>query len=98
MKLGKKTSNVRRVRETAKERRKEDKKPGRCFHDLMLPHPLRSSPLTYHLSSESLQSWPTLCDPMDCSPLGSSIYGILQARVTGVDCHALLQGIFLTQD
>ena len=23
----------------------------------------------------------TLCDPMDCSPLGSSIHGILQARI-----------------
>ena len=27
------------------------------------------------------QSWPTLCDPMDCSPPGSSIHGILSARV-----------------
>ena len=27
-----------------------------------------------------LQSCPTLCDPMDCSPLGSSAHGILQAR------------------
>ena len=26
------------------------------------------------------QSCPTLCDPMDCSPLGSSVHGILQAR------------------
>ena len=24
---------------------------------------------------------PTLCDPMDCSPTGSSVHGILQARV-----------------
>ena len=24
------------------------------------------------------QSWPTLCDPMDCSPPGSSVHGILQ--------------------
>ena len=23
----------------------------------------------------------TLCNPMDCSPLGSSVYGILQARI-----------------
>ena len=23
----------------------------------------------------------TLCNPMDCSPLGSSVHGILQARV-----------------
>ena len=27
-----------------------------------------------------LQSCPTLCDPMDCSPPGSSVHGILQAR------------------
>ena len=27
-----------------------------------------------------LQSCPTLCDPMDCSPPGFSVHGILQAR------------------
>ena len=27
------------------------------------------------------QSCPTLCDPMDCSPSGSSVYRILQARI-----------------
>ena len=27
------------------------------------------------------QSCPTLCDPIDCSPSGSSVYGILQARI-----------------
>ena len=26
------------------------------------------------------QSYPTLCDPMDCSPPGSSVHGIFQAR------------------
>ena len=31
--------------------------------------------------SEVAQSYPTLCDPVDCSPLGSSVHGILQARV-----------------
>ena len=30
--------------------------------------------------SEVAQSCPTLCNPMDCSPPGSSIHGILQAR------------------
>ena len=29
----------------------------------------------------SLQSCPTLCDPIDSSPLGSSVPGILQARI-----------------
>ena len=27
------------------------------------------------------QSWQTHCDPMDCSPPGSSVHGILQARM-----------------
>ena len=31
--------------------------------------------------SEVAQSYPTLSDPMDCSPPGSSVHGILQARV-----------------
>ena len=32
-------------------------------------------------AAKSLQSCPTLCDPMDCSPPGSSVPGMLQARV-----------------
>ena len=28
-----------------------------------------------------IQLCPTLCDPMDCSPPGSSVHGILQARI-----------------
>ena len=31
--------------------------------------------------SEVAQSRPTLSDPMDCSPPGTSIHGIFQARV-----------------
>jgi len=31
-------------------------------------------------AAKSLQSWPTLCDPIDSSPPGSLIPGILQAR------------------
>ena len=31
--------------------------------------------------SEVAQSCPTLCDPMNCSPPGSSVHGIFQARV-----------------
>ena len=34
--------------------------------------------------SEVTQSCPTLSDPMDCSPPGSSIRGIFQARVLAV--------------
>ena len=31
--------------------------------------------------SEVAQSCLTLCDPMDCSLLGSSVHGVFQARV-----------------
>ena len=32
-------------------------------------------------AAKSLQSCPTLCNPIDRSPLGSSVPGILQARI-----------------
>ena len=38
-----------------------------------------------------------LCDPMDCSPSGSSVHGDSPGKNTGVSCHALFQGIFLIQ-
>ena len=43
-------------------------------------------------------SCPTLCNPMDCSPPDSSVSGDSPGKNTGVGCHALLQGIFLTQE
>ena len=43
------------------------------------------------------QSSPTLCDPMDCNLPGSSVHGDSPGKNTGVGCHALLQGIFLSQ-
>ena len=43
------------------------------------------------------QLYLTLCDPMDCSPPGSSLHGDSPGKYTGVDCHALLQGIFPIQ-
>ena len=44
--------------------------------------------------SEVAQSCPTLSDPMDCSLPGSSLHGILQARVLewGAIAFAILGG------
>ena len=42
-------------------------------------------------AAKSLQSCPTLCDPIDGSPPGSPVPGILQARSLGVGCHFLHQ-------
>ena len=43
------------------------------------------------------QSCLTLCDPMDCSPPGSSVHRDSPGKNTGVGCQALLQGISSTQ-
>ena len=43
------------------------------------------------------QLCPTSCNPVDCNPPRSSIYGIFKGKNTWVGCHFLLQGIFPTQ-
>ena len=43
------------------------------------------------------QSCLALCDLMDCSPPGSSVYGGFSGKNTRVGCHVLLQGLFPTQ-
>ena len=50
-----------------------------------------------YVRAASLQSCPTLCDSMDCSPPGSSVHGDFPGKNTGVGCHALFQGILPTQ-
>ena len=49
------------------------------------------------MCAKSLQSCPTLCDPMDRSLLASSVHRDSPGMNTGVGCHALLQGSFPTQ-
>ena len=49
------------------------------------------------VQATSLQLCTTVCTPVDYSPLGSSVHGDSPGKNTGVGCHALLQGIFLTQ-
>ena len=44
--------------------------------------------------SEVAQSCLTLCDPLDWSPAGSSVHGILQARILEWVAIPLLEGIF----
>ena len=39
------------------------------------------------MHAKPLQSCPTLCNPLDCSPPGSSVHGILQAKIwSGLPC------------
>ena len=76
--------------------------PSSCLHEHLLRE--RTSGVRPHYSShnclpvciqcvcaKSLQSCPTLCNPMNCS-LQSPM-----SKNTGVGCHALPEGIFLTQ-
>jgi len=45
--------------------------------------------------AQLLQLCATLCDPVDCSPPGSSVHGILQARILELNKksgHAFLKG------
>ena len=58
---------------------------------------LKPTNMHTNVCAKLLQSCLTLGDPMDCSPSGSSVHGMLQALNAGVGCHALLQGIFPTQ-
>ena len=51
--------------------------------------------LTGYRKAVSVRS--AVSDPVDCSPPGSSVHRILQARVRGVGCHFLLQGLFPTR-
>ena len=48
-------------------------------------------------SAKSLQSYLTLCNPMDYSPPGSSAHGDSPSKNTEVGCPALLQEIFPNQ-
>ena len=49
------------------------------------------------IESEVAQLCLTLSDPMDCSLPGSSVHVDSPGKNIGMDCHALLQGIFPTQ-
>ena len=42
--------------------------------------------------AESFQSCPTMCSPMDCSPPGSSVHGILQERIHTVEYDSAIKG------
>ena len=53
----------------------------------------------YSMCACSVTQWcPTLCDPMNCSPPGSSVHGDSPGKNIGVSCHAILQGICPTQE
>ena len=54
----------------------------RVTHSVIKPSTVKQPlPQSTHACAQSLQSCQTLYNPMDCSPPGSSVHGILQARI-----------------
>ena len=51
-----------------------------------------------YVCAKSLQSCPTLCNPMGWSPPGSSVHGILQARILGWVAKPSSRGSSLLRD
>ena len=60
---------------------------GDSHRALVLPFKLSANQYAQNVKFEMcehaqlLQSCSTLCNPVDCSPLGSSLHGILQIRI-----------------
>ena len=51
----------------------------------------------YVLCAQLLSCVSLFCEPMVCSPPGSSVHGIFPGKYAGVGCYFLLQGISPTQ-
>ena len=62
---------------------------------LMVPQ--KNQTKNYPVLCLVIRSCPTLCNPMVCSPRGSSVHGDSPGKNSRVGCHALLQGVFPTQ-
>ena len=56
---------------------------------------LRASPTLLSVCEPSV--CPALCDPMDCSPPGSSVHGIFQARILQWGAISSFRGSFITE-
>ena len=82
--------------------------PGSCVHGILQARVLEWVAIAYsnRISSRKqrmcfqhdiTQSYPILCNPVGCSPPGTSVHGDSSGKNTGVSCQALLQGIFPTK-
>ena len=78
--------------------------PGACFSILQsfyfylflsaFYNPIKFGPVPHFIwLSVFSHSCPSFCNPMDCSPPGSSVLGDFPGKNTGVGCHSLLQGV-----
>ena len=86
------------------------KRSANTFHSKVFLSRTRSlnkeSPLVPHLGKHSkvsscllvTQSYLTLCNPMDCSPPGSYVHEILQARISEWVAISFSRGIYPPRD
>ena len=68
-----------------------------CGYEIKRRLLLGRKAMTNLVKAKVAHSCLTLCDPMNCSPPGSSVHGDSPDKNTRVGCHALLQGIVPTQ-
>ena len=73
---------------------KKPEKEQKCLVKVESGSNQSPSPDSTCMQAQSLQLCLTFYNPMDCSPPGSSVHEHSPGKNTGVDCHALLQGIF----
>ena len=74
------SQRVGRGRRYAERRRRIEQTSGERDGDMTGQFLFPLIAVSFHWS-EVAQSCPTLCDPVDCSPPGSSVHGVLQARI-----------------
>ena len=71
------------------------KKSGTCYVEIASAFRIQTLGCSWYwafaAAAKSLQSCPTLCNPIDDSPPGSPVPGIPQGKNTEVGCHFLLQ-------
>ena len=87
---GKLKANIPHIKNKLKQQQQKEntKMPfGHLAHETFDPSHAKSES-----ESEVAQSCPTLCDPMDCSPPGSAVHGIFQARILEWGATAFSRG------
>ena len=68
------------------------------IHSFLVSLPHSTSVNSWAQPAKLLQLCPTLCGPTDCSPPGSSVHGILHARILVWAAMPTFRGIFLIQE
>ena len=68
------------------------------FIEVSLQHGGKGTTGLPHMGVLAAQSCPTLCDPMDCSPPGSSVHGISQTRILEWSAISFFRGAAQTMD